>query len=676
MASFQTAFQTVSPPTRRGSVSPFPPIAEYGFLSDCETTCLVAPSGNIEWMCLPRPDDPSVFGAVIDRSAGGFRFGPERTMIPAGRRYLPGTNILETTWQTPNGWLIVTDCLIVGRWHRTQQRSNTHRRTPTDWDAEHVLLRLARCEHGTVDLALLCEPNFDYGRRPASWAYEDAGYGSAVTVRGGTGVWADGAVPPSGKPDDGRRGPSERPGPRIRSHPELTLRLRTDLRLGFDGRRAHARTTLAEGGTAFVALTWRASDPFLPTSYAEAIAAVTRTTAFWRQWLSRGVFPDHPWRGHLQRSALALKGLTYAPTGALLAASTTSLPETPRGERNWDYRYSWIRDSTFALWGLYTLGLDYEANDFFSFIADVCENGDDLQIMYGVGGESRLDEQILGHLSGYDGAFPVRVGNAAFSQRQHDLWGAILDSVYLHTRSRDYLSERLWPVLVRLVETAAEHWREPDCGIWEVRGELRHFTSSKVMCWVAADRGRRLAAMRGDAKTAARWAAVADEIHTDVCTNGLDERGVFTQCYGSKALDASLLLMPLLGFLPPTDPRVRATVLAIADELTVDGLVLRYRVEETDDGLTGAEGAFLMCSFWLISALVEIGEVVRARQHCERLLSFASPLDLYAEELDPSTGRHLGNFPQAFTHLALINAVMHVIRAEEAAGEPGPAPAS
>ncbi len=424
-----------------------------------------------------------------------------------------------------------------------------------------------------------------------------------------------------------------------------------------------------------MALTWRASDPFLPGSYAEAVAAVARTTAFWRQWLSRGVFPDHPWRQHLQRSALALKGLTYAPTGALLAASTTSLPETPQGERNWDYRYSWIRDSTFTLWGLYTLGLDSEANDFFSFIADVCENGDDLQIMYGVGGESRLNERVLGHLSGYEGAFPVRVGNAAFSQRQHDLWGAILDSVYLHTRSRDYLSERLWPVLVKLVDTAAEHWQEPDCGIWEVRGQLRHFTSSKVMCWVAVDRGRRLAAMRGDAKTADRWAAVADEIHADVCAHGLDERGVFTQCYDATALDASLLLMPLLGFLPPEDPRVRATVLAIAAELTVDGLVLRYRVEETDDGLVGEEGAFLMCSYWLVSALVEIGEVVAARQHCERLLSFASPLDLYAEELDPSTGRHLGNFPQAFTHLALINAVMHVIRAEEGSGATGLPPA-
>ncbi|EFC86095.1 glycoside hydrolase family 15 protein [Parafrankia sp. EUN1f] len=625
-------------PMRRGGGGPFPPIAEYGFLSDCESNCLVAPSGNVEWMCVPRPDAPSMFGAVLDRAAGGFRFGPDRTFIPAGRRYLPGTNVLETTWQTPTGWLIVTDCLVVDRWHRTHRRSKTHRRTPGDWDAAHVLLRLARCEHGEVDLSLVCEPNFDYGRSPESWCYEGNDYSTGVISHAGSD-----------------------PGPSSL----LSLRLRTDLRLGFDGRRALARTTLREGDTAFVALTWRAEDPMLPDSYQQACSAVERTTEFWRQWLSRGTFPDHPWRQHLQRSALALKGLTYAPTGALLAAATTSLPETPQGERNWDYRYSWIRDSTFALWGLYTLGLDSEANDFFSFIADVAENADDIQVMYRVGGEPRIDEEILGHLSGYDGATPVRIGNEAAKQRQHDVWGVILDSVYLHTRSRDYLSERLWPVLVRLVEAAAEHWQEPDRGMWEVRGKPQHFTVSKMLCWVALDRGRRLAQMRGDYATAERWSEIAAEIHADVLAKGVDDRGVFTQYYGSAALDASVLLMPLLGFLPPTDDRVKATVLAVADELTVDGLVLRYRTDQTDDGVAGEEGAFLICSFWLVSALVEIGEVTRARQLCERLLSLASPLDLYAEEIDPADGRHLGNFPQAFTHLALINAVMYVIRAED-----------
>jgi GH15 family glucan-1,4-alpha-glucosidase len=275
---------------------------------------------------------------------------------------------------------------------------------------------------------------------------------------------------------------------------------------------------------------------------------------------------------------------------------------------------------------------------------------------------------VLEHLHGYDGARPVRVGNAAYKQRQHDVWGAILDSFYIHIRSQDRLDDRTWPILQRQVEAALAHWREPDRGIWEVRGEPKHFTSSKLMCWVAADRGARLARLREDSAGAERWQAGADEIHADICAHGVDERGVFVQHYDTDALDASLLLVPLVRFLPSDDPRVRATVLAIADELTVDGLVLRYRVKETDDGLSGEEGSFTICSFWLVSALAEIGERVRARHLCEKLLSFASPLGLYAEELDPRSGRHLGNFPQAFTHLALINAVMHVIADEE--GQP------
>ena len=350
----------------------------------------------------------------------------------------------------------------------------------------------------------------------------------------------------------------------------------------------------------------------------------------------------------------------------MVAAATTSLPETPGGERNWDYRYTWMRDSTFMLWGLYTLGFDWEANDFFYFIADIAEAEEGrLQIMYGIGGESDLEERVLDHLSGYEGARPVRVGNGAYNQEQHDVWGAVLDSFYLHTKSRDHLPERIWPILVKQVEEALENWREPDRGIWEVRGEPKHFTSSKMMCWVAADRGARLAEIREDAERAARWQSAADEIHADICENALDERGVFTQHYETGELDASILLMPLVRFLPADDDRIRRTVLAVADELTQDGLVLRYRVEETDDGLRGEEGTFTICSFWLVSALVEIGELSRGRALCEKLLSYASSLQLYAEEIDPRSGRHLGNFPQAFTHLALINAVMHVIRADE-----------
>jgi GH15 family glucan-1,4-alpha-glucosidase len=285
--------------------------------------------------------------------------------------------------------------------------------------------------------------------------------------------------------------------------------------------------------------------------------------------------------------------------------------------------------------------------------------------MYGIGGESKLEEQELEHLSGYEQSRPVRIGNGAYNQDQHDVWGAVLDSIYLHTRSRDQLPDRLWPIIKKQVDAALANWRDPDRGIWEVRGEPKHFTSSKLMCWVAADRGSRLAYIREESAIAARWRAAAEEIHADICANGVDARGVFVQHYDTDALDASLLLMPLVRFLPPDDPRTRATVLAIADELTEEGLVLRYRVDLTDDGFHGKEGTFTICSFWLVSALVEIGELARARALCEKLLSLASPLGLYAEQLDAVTGRHLGNFPQAFTHLALINAVVHIIRAEQ-----------
>jgi alpha,alpha-trehalase len=621
--------------------SAFPPIAEYAFLSDCEANCLIAPNGQVEWMCVPRHDSPSVFAAMLDRGAGRFAVSPYGIREPASRRYLPGSLMLETTWQTRTGWLIVRDSLVMGPWHHIDTRSSTYRRSPNDHEAEHCLLRTVRCVSGSVDLSVLCEPAFDYGRRHAAWEYANTGYGEAVA-----------------------RCEQQGAGP--------ALRLTTDLRIGIEGSAVQMRTRMMEGDQAFVALSWGRVPP--PRTWDEAAQKQWQTAEYWRQWINIGEFPDHPWRRQLQRSALTLKGLTYAPTGALLAAATTSLPETPGGERNWDYRYAWVRDSTFALWGLYTLGLDREANDFFAFIGDVAREHD-LQVMYGIGGERDLPEKVIEELSGYEGARPVRVGNGAAHQRQHDVWGTMLDSVYLHTKSREQLPEALWPVLLRQVEQAALHWRDPDSGMWEVRGEPQHFTSSKLMCWVALDRGARLARLHDEIDYAEKWQAIAEDIHEDICRNGVDERGVFVQRYGAANLDASLLLLPLVRFLPASDPRVRATVLAIGEELTRDGLVLRYDVDETDDGLRGEEGTFTICSFWLVAALVEIGEVEQAKALCERLLSYASPLDLYAEELDPGSGRHLGNFPQAFTHLALINALVHVIRAEEtaAAGQFAPA---
>ncbi|MBV9592821.1 MAG: glycoside hydrolase family 15 protein [Actinobacteria bacterium] len=633
-AEMQPASDTAAQAQVPGANSPRVPIGQYGFISDGEASALVSPGGSVHWMCLPRIDSPSIFGGLLDRHAGSFRVGPSDVAVPAARRYLPGTMILETSWGTDTGWIIVRDALLIGPWRHESERSHTHRRTPTDYDAEHILLRTIRCVSGEVQTVVECEPVMNYGRALVTWNYTDH-------------VYHQGEASADGQ--------------------EMKLRLTTDMRIGFEGGRAAARTLLREGDTRFVALSWGSTNQ-PPFTYEDAYKRLVWTAHHWQHWLARGQFPDHPWRSYLQRSALTLKGLTYAPTGAIAAAATTSLPETIGGERNYDYRYTWIRDATFALWGMYGLGFEWEAVDFMSFIADVAGRDDELQIMYGVGGEADLAEHELDHLSGYANSRPVRIGNAAHSQRQHDVWGALLDSAYLHSKTHDHMDGRIWPILGRQVDAALKHWREPDAGIWEVRGEPQHFTSSKIMCWVAADRGSRLASLIGHDAQAAQWSMAADEIKADILAHGVDERGVLTQHYGTTALDASLLLAPLLRFLPPDDPRIRSTVLAIADELTEDGFVLRYRTEQTDDGFHGKEGSFTICSFWLVSALSEIGEHERARALCAKLLSFAGPLELYAEEIDTTTGEHLGNFPQAFTHLALINAVLHVI-ANETDGE-------
>ena len=614
--------------------SPFPQIADYAYLSDCHTGALLASDGSIEWMCLPHFDSPSVFAAMLDRGAGSWRVGPYGVYVPAGRRYVPGTNVVETTWMTPQGWLLVTDALTIGTWH-DNKRGSSHTRPPTDYDADHLLVRTIECIQGQVQVEIVCEPMLDYGATAARWS----------TVEGGeNGVCMLDAT------DD-----------------VSAFRLYSDIRMGIEGNRAHGRHTMAEGEKAFCALSWT-EERGGPHTVEQAEGHLQRTEHFWRSWLAEGIYPDHPWRFHLQRSALVLKGLTFMPTGALVAAPTTSLPETPGGERNWDYRYCWMRDASFTLWALHALGLNWEADDFVQYVADMERNPDgSLQIMYGIKGQKDLTESTLDHLKGYEGARPVRVGNGAFDQRQNDVFGAVLDSVYLHSKNRDHIPERLWPILAEQVRCAAEVWKEPDQGIWEARGEPRHYVSSKLMCWVAMDRGARLAERRGHGEDAENWQALADEIHAEILERGVDKRGVFRQHYDTDALDASNLLVPLVRFLPPDDERVRATVMAIREELTEGGLVLRYRTEDTDDGLHGEEGTFLICSFWLVSALSEIGEDRDAEHLCERLLSYRSPLGLYAEELEASSGRHLGNYPQAFTHLALINAVTHVIDAQQSA---------
>jgi len=615
-------------------MSTFPPIAEYGFLSNCEQSCLVAPNGAVEWLCLPRPDSPSVFGALLDRAAGTFRFGPSNAQVPQDRRYVPGTMVLETTWQTPTGWMTVQDFLAVGPAKGTARRADYHR-APADFGAVGALVRIATCISGRVEVMVNCAPLFNYGTAGGTWSYRGDGY-DAMTLA----------------PHEG----------------DIRLDLAGSIQLGVLGARSYGRTTLGQGQSAFMVLSW--GDAKAPASQDEALEALHTTVNFWRDWLSAATIPDHPWKPYLDRSALTLKALSYAPTGAIMAAGTTSLPETPGGERNWDYRYTWIRDSAFMLRALYRLGFNWEAFEYFGFIIDAVSGGDlnrnfELQIMYGIGGERDLTERTLDHLSGYRGARPVRVGNGAWDQRQHDVWGMIADAVDVQIRrGAAQIVAAVWAGLAALVDAALQHWREPDQGIWEVRGEPKHFVASKVMCWVAAARGADLAEERGDGKRAEQWRAGAEKIKAEVLDKGVSARGVFRQHYKTDDLDASLLLLPIMGFLPPDDERIKATVLAIADELTEDGLVLRYRVGGTDTGFAGEEGTFTICSFWLVTALAMIGETERAHALCQKLLSFAGPLLLYAEEIDTSTGEHLGNFPQAFTHLALIEAVSMLIKTE------------
>ena len=512
------------------------------------------------------------------------------------------------------------DALSMGLW-----QENPDGRNPTGLESDLCLVRTATCIEGTVEVGMECSPRFGYGAEDSHWEGGELGGASAVS--------------------DG-----------------IEIELASDFDLGISGPDLGGAISLREDESCFAALSW-SSEYGAPRSAPEAAERLEATREFWRCWLRSGRFPDHPWRVHLQHSALVLKGLSHAPTGAFVAAPTTSLPETIGGERNWDYRYCWIRDATFTLWALHTLGFDAEARAFMGFVRRICLEDSDLQIMYGVGGEKDLTERVLDHLSGYEDSRPVRVGNAAFVQRQNDVWGALLDSIYIHARALGKPSDEVWDLIEAQVEAAVAAWEHPDQGIWEARGKPQHYVSSKLMIWVAVDRGRRLAGALGHHDLAHRWEGFADTFREEILERGVRD-GVFRQHYETDALDASLLLIPLLRFLPPDDARVRDTVGAIERDLSRNGFVLRYLVDETDDGLHGEEGTFTICSFWLVSALSEIGEPARARDLCERLLGAAGGLNLFAEEIDPVSGRHLGNFPQAFTHLALINAVSHVIADE------------
>jgi alpha,alpha-trehalase len=610
------------------SSSPFPPIADYAFLSNCHTGALVAPDGSVDWLCVPAFDSPSAFGNLLDRGAGSFRFGPYGINVPTQRHYVPGTHVLTTTWHTPGGWVLVHDALTMG----PRQGADTvtpHTRPPADDDADHLLVRTVECLDGSVEVELVCEPAFDYGRAAAGW-----------TMVG----------------DDGHAADASGAG--------QAFRLSTDMSIGIEGSSARARHQLTKGETAYCALSW-AEGFASPTGVDDAVARIEQTVKFWRGWLGRARIPDHSLRHPLERSALTIKGLTFMPTGATVAALTTSLPETPGGERNWDYRYTWMRDTTFTLQALHFLNLDWEADEFMQFVADLEPNPDGgLQIMYGIDGRRDLTESTRDELSGYEGARPVRIGNGAFDQRQNDVFGAVLDSILLHTRRSKRLPRRLWPLVESQAQGALDSWREPDQGIWEARGAPQHYVSSKLMSWVALDRAAKLAAIRENDALEKTWTEAAEEIRADILAHGVSDRGVLRQHYDTDALDASTLLAAIFGFLPGSDERMRNTVDAIATELTENGFVLRYVTGETDDGLSGKEGTFLICSFWLVSAFAIVGEMKQATDLMERLLRIASPLGLYAEEFEVDRARHLGNFPQAFSHLALIEAAARIIVAD------------
>jgi GH15 family glucan-1,4-alpha-glucosidase len=610
------------------SASPFPPIAEYAFLSDCHTGALVGADGSVDWLCVPRFDSPSVFGSLLDRGAGYFRFAPYDINAPTARFYEPGTNVMVTTWHTPSGWLEVRDALVLGP-STGPDATTPHTRPPGDDDAEHLLVRTARCIAGSVEVEVVCEPAFDYGRTQATWTL--------------------------GEPD-GRTADAEGAGQRIRLHSNISL--------GIEGSAIRGRHVLGAGEGMFAALSWAASLDG-PSDFDDAARRVASTVDFWRRWLSRARIPDHRLRQYVERSALTIKGLTFMPSGATIAALTTSLPETPGGERNWDYRYTWMRDTTFTLQALHYLLLDSEADEFMQFVADLEANKDGgLQIMYGIDGRRDLTETTRDELTGYQGARPVRLGNGAFDQRQNDVFGSVLDSILLHTHRSARLPERLWPIVTAQAECAARVWGEPDQGIWEARGKPQHYVSSKIMCWVAMDRAAKLAAIRGEPDLEKSWGATAEEIKADILEHGFSDKGVLRQHYETDALDASNLLAAHFGLLPGTDERLHASVLAIADDLSENGFVLRYRTDETDDGMSGKEGTFLICSFWLVSALSIVGERQRSLDLLERLLRIASPLGLYAEEFEVEAARHLGNFPQAFSHLALVEAAGRIILAD------------
>lgn len=593
----------------------YKPIEGYGIIGDLHSAALVGSDGSIDWCCLPHFDSPSVFAALLDDAKGGrFRIGPLHPAVEK-QMYLADTCVLMTRFLSPDGAGEVIDFMPTAE-------------SPGE-KPHHQIVRQVRAVRGVVPFRLECRPAFDYAR---------AGHELRLRPEGAVFLSAAGS-----------------------------LGLTSPVRLSAEGSAAVAEFTLQAGESRSFLLR-HCEDPgesLLDPGF-DADEAFRGTVDFWHRWIA-GCRYQGRWRETVRRSALTLKLLTFSPTGAIVAAPTASLPEEIGGARNWDYRYTWIRDAAFTVYALLRLGLTRESERFVRFIGDRAhEHGRDgsLQVLYTIQGGHSTPERILGHLEGYRGSRPVRVGNEAAEHLQLDIYGELMDSIYLSNKHSEPISYDLWRHLSKTLDYVSGHWRRKDEGLWEVRGGRRHFTYSKMMCWVALDRGIRLAQKRSFPGDLQPWRRARDAIYEEIMDKGYDARkGAFVQHYGSQALDASALLMPLVFFISPTDPRMLSTLDALKRELVSDSLVYRYRIgRAADDGLPGSEGTFSICTFWLAEALTRAGRLAEARLIFEKMLAYASPLGLYGEEIGPC-GEILGNYPQAFTHLGLVSAAYNLDRA-------------
>jgi GH15 family glucan-1,4-alpha-glucosidase len=597
------------------------PIASYGLLADCNSAALVSRTGSIDWLCFPRYDSPSVFGRLLDPGAGHWSIGPVGG-FKSQRRYEDGTLVITSSFETDSGTIQVVDALAFaagGRGHEV------------GLDSPHEVLRLVEGIRGRVDVAMAFCPRPEYGlARP--FIVRD---GQVLRTRGG---------------------PSR-----------LVMSCPVDVDI--DGPDASARFTVESGASIGFALRWGplSAPPPVPTPAARVAELLEDCKEAWRSWESDHDIYEGPSREVIRVSSRVLKGLTYRATGAIVAAPTTSLPETVGGERNWDYRYSWIRDSSLVLEALWVGSCSDEVENFIHWMVAAAgghaHHGQPLQTLYGVGGEIDLSERVLPHLRGWRDSRPVRVGNAAWQQTQLDIYGEVLNALWIYVDRLGEPEEFVRHFIIDLADSAAEVWRKPDAGIWEIRAEPRHHMSSKLLCWSALDRGLKLARKLNLNAPVEKWTGERDAIRRAILEQGWSERrGAYTGHFGSDDLDASVLLMPLVGFLPANDPRMLATVRSVQRDLTEDGMVLRYR---SDDGLEGDEGTFVICTFWLVSCLAMAGQIAEAEALFERVVGFSNDLGLLAEEIDSRGGQLLGNFPQAFSHVGLINAAHHIDEARE-----------